>query len=224
MEAVGCLCEDRTVSEAGQRNPVHARLFGALLGSAGTATPEQVAGRAGVSTEAAAETLAALEREGLLERMPGEAYRAARLDSREVSELYPAVLLLEAIAVRDAPGFGAAMLDALRAANARLRATEEPVEASLADDEFHLALTANCGNDRLLAVLYPMRRALLPYERVYMDAAERRARSAAQHDEIIGALAGGDQAAAAGLVRRNFTTALPELTAELDARHEGPRS
>ena len=38
--------------------------------------------------------------------MPEGAYRAARLDSREVRELYPAVLLLEAIAVRDAPGFG----------------------------------------------------------------------------------------------------------------------
>jgi len=101
------------------------RLLGALLGQAGTATPEQVAGRAGVSTEAAAETLAALEREGLLERMPGEAYRATRLDSREVRELYPAVLMLEAI-----------------------------------------------------AVLRPARRALMPYERVYMDTGERRERSA----------------------------------------------
>ena len=152
--------------------------------------------------------------------MPGEAYRAARLDSREVRELYPAVLLLEAIAVRDAPGFPAATLAALRAANARLRAAEEAVEASLADDEFHRALTADCGNERLLAVLLPVRRALLPYERVYMDAAERRARSAAQHDEIIAALEAGDRGRAADLVRANFTSALPDLTAELDARGE----
>ena len=221
----GLLCKNRFVSDTGRRDPaVHARLFGALLGRAGTATPEQVAGRAGVSTEAAAETLAALEREGLLERMPGEAYRAARLDSREVRELYPAVLLLEAIAVRDAPGFPAATLAALRAANARLRAAEEAVEASLADDEFHRALTADCGNERLLAVLLPVRRALLPYERVYMDSAGRRGRSAAQHDAIVEALTGGDQAAAADLVRQNFTSALPELTAELDVRREEPRS
>ena len=213
------------MSEARQGEPaVHARLIGALLGQAGTATPEQVAGRAGVSAEAAAETLAALEREGLLERMPGDAYRAARLDSREVRELYPAVLLLEAIAVRDAPGFSAATLGALRAANARLRAAQEPVEASLADDEFHRVLTGSCGNERLLAVLYPVRHALLPYERVYMDTAERRSRSAAQHDAIIEALAAGDQAAAADLVRQNFTSALPELTAELDARRQPPEA
>ena len=160
------------MSDAGRRDPaVHVRLLGALLGQAGTATPEQVAGRAGVSAEAAAETLAALEREGLLERMPGEAYRATRLDSREVRELYPAVLMLEAI-----------------------------------------------------AVLRPARRALMPYERVYMDTGERRERSAAQHDAIVAALAGGDQAAAAELVRGNFTSALPELTAELDRHREEPRS
>ena len=213
------------MSDASQKDPaIHARLFGALLGQAGTATPDQVAGRAGVSAEAAAETLAALEREGLLERMPGDAYRAARLDSREVRELYPAVLLLEAIAVRDAPEFNAAALDALRAANARLRAAREAGEASLADDEFHTALTANCGNERLLAVLHPVRRALLPYEMVYMAAAGRRERSAAQHEAIIEALAAGDQPRAADLVRQNFTSALPELTADLDARRGAPRA
>jgi len=201
---------------------VHARLFAALLGQAGTATPAQVAGRAGVSPGAASETLAALAREGLLERMPGDAYRAARLDSREVRELYPAVLLLEAIAVRDTPAYPPEALDALRAANERLRATTDPAEASLADDEFHRGLAGGCGNPKLLAVLDPLRRALLPYERVYMDTAERRARSAGQHDAIIAALAEGDQAAAADLVRSNFTSALPELTAELDARGESP--
>ena len=66
----------------------------------------------------------------------------------------------------------------------------------------------------------PVRRALLDYERVYMATAERRARSAAQHDEIIAALEAHDRGRAADLVRSNFTSALPDLTAELDARHE----
>lgn len=196
----------------------HVRLFAGLLGAAGTATPAEVAARAGVSPEAAAETLSALEREGLLESMPEGAYRAARLDSGELRELYPAVLLLEAIAVRDTPEYGAEYLEGLRAANAELRAAADSTAASRADDTFHRRLTAECGNARLLAVLDPVRRALMPYERVYMDSPERRERSAAQHDEIIAALAGGDHEAASRLVRRNFTTALPELTAELDRR------
>ena len=163
----------------------------------------------------------ALEREGLLEQMPEGAYRAVRLDSREVRELYPAVLLLEAVAVRDAPGFGPEALDALRAANAELKAAQDQEEAMRADDRFHRHLSAGCGNDRLLAVLHPVRRALMPYERVYMGSPERRARSAAQHDAIIDALARDDRAGAAELVRRNFTSALPALEAELDSRREG---
>jgi DNA-binding GntR family transcriptional regulator len=197
---------------------VHARLFAGLLGDAGTATPAEVAGRAGVSADAAAETLAALAREGLLEPMPGGAYRASRLDSREVRELYPAVLLLEAMAVRDAPDCAPDMLDALREANAQLRAAHDADSGSRADDEFHRRLTADCGNERLLAMVAPLRRALLPYERVYFATAEHRERSAGQHDQIVAALAAGDRDTAANLVRENFTTALPDLTAELDAR------
>jgi DNA-binding GntR family transcriptional regulator len=204
--------------QASHDRAVHARLFAGLLGEAGTATPAEVAGRAGVSPDAAAETLSALAREGLLEPMPGGAYRATRLDSREVRELYPAVLLLEAMAVRNAPEYTREALDALREANARLRAADDAQSGSRADDEFHRLLTADCGNERLLSVVAPLRRALLPYERVYFATAEHRGRSADQHDEIIAALAAGDRTRAANLVRENFTTALPDLTAELDAR------
>jgi DNA-binding GntR family transcriptional regulator len=199
---------------------VHARLFAGLLGAAGTATPAEVAGRAGVSPDAAAETLSSLEREGLLQRMPGGAYRAARLDSREVRELYPVVLLLEATAVRDGPDPGDETIAALRAANDRLKAASEADAASAADDDFHRTLTAGCGNERLLGMVDPVRRALLDYERVYMSTPDRRARSAAQHDEIIAALEAHDRGRAADLVRENFTSALPDLTAELDARGE----
>jgi DNA-binding GntR family transcriptional regulator len=200
---------------------VHARLFAGLLGDAGTATPAEVAGRAGVSAEAARETLAALAREGLLEPMPGGAYRATRLDSRELRELYPAVLLLEAVAVRNAPPYTEERLRSMREANGRLRSARDAEEGSASDDEFHRELTADCGNPKLIDVVDPVRRALLPYERVYFADARRRARSADQHDAIIEALAAGDHGRASEIVRENFTTALPELTAELDAR--GPQ-
>jgi len=208
------------VSRSAPDHALHARLFAGLLGAAGTATPAEVAGRAGVSPQAAAETLTALAREGLLEPMPGGAFRATRLDSREVRELYPAVLMLEAFAVRDAPPYGEARLDSLREANASLRAATDAASGSLADDDFHARLIADCGNPKLIEVVRPIRRALLPYERVWFAKAEHRERSAGQHDEIIAALAAGDRERAAALVRDNFTSALPELTAELDARRE----
>src|SRR4051794_4575238 len=149
--------------------------------------------------------------------MPGGAYRAgARLDSRELRELYPVVLMLEAIAVRDAPAYSEEAIRRMRAANERLRAAGDAQEGSEADDEFHRMLTECCGNAALLDVIAPVRHALLPYERVYFAGAERRARSADQHEAIVDAIAGGDQAGAARLVRENFTTALADLQAELD--------
>jgi DNA-binding GntR family transcriptional regulator len=210
---VSALWDNRGVSTASQ-----AKLFAALLGDAGTATPAEVAARAGVSAEAAAETLSALAREGLLEPMPGGGYRATRLDSREVAELYPAVLVLEAVAVRDAPPYDDAALDRMREANATLEAATDAEAGARADDLFHQRLTEGCGNPRLLDVVRPLRRALMAYERIYFSTRERRARSAAQHAGIVDALAAGDQTRAAALVRDNFTTALPELTAELDER------
>jgi DNA-binding GntR family transcriptional regulator len=206
----------------GPPSAIHARLFAGLLGEAGTATPEDVARRAGVSTEAATETLSALERQGLLEPMPGGAFRAARLDAGELRELYPVVLMLEAIAVRDAPPYGEQAVAAMRAANQRLRDATGAVDGSDADDEFHRALIADCGNQALLDVVLPVRRALLPYERVYFAGAERRARSADQHDEIVDAVAAGEHARAYELVRENFTTALQDLQAELDRRPPQP--
>jgi DNA-binding GntR family transcriptional regulator len=206
--------------QAAYDRAVQARLFAGLLGDAGTATPAEVAGRAGVSADAAKETLAALAREGLLEPMPGGAYRARRLDSREVRELYPAVLMLEAVAVRDAPPYTPAQIEELRWANDSLRSARDAEEGSKADDEFHRRLTAHCGNPKLLSVVDPVRRALIPYERVYFASADRRTRSADQHEQIIEALANGDHTGAANLVRVNFTTALPDLTAELDARSQ----
>ena len=206
------------MSRSATDSTVHARLLAGLLGEAGTATPAEVATRAGVSPGAATETLTALAREGLVEPMPGGGYRAVRLDSREVRELYPAVLMLEAVAVRDAPPYEPEVLDSLREANERLKAAGDSVAGSEADDLFHQRLTAGCGNPKLLEVVRPVRLALMPYERIYFDTPERRARSARQHDEIIEALAAGDHSHACELVRENFTTALPELTAELDAR------
>ena len=202
----------------GPTSEIHARLFAGLLGEAGTATPEEVARRAGVSTDAATETLTALERQGLLEPMPGGAFRAARLDAQELRELYPVVLMLEAIAVRDAPPYSRRAIVAMREANQRLRDASDSTDGSDADDDFHRALTADCGNQALLDVVLPVRRALLPYERIYFAGAERRARSAGQHETIIDAVAAGDQAGASELVRENFTTALQDLQAELDRR------
>ena len=128
---------------------------------------------------------------------------------REVEELYPAVLMLEATAILHAPPYGADAIARLREANARLLAADDAVAGARADDLFHERLVENCGNPDLLAVVRPMREQLMAYERRYFSTAERREGSAAQHAEIIDTLEAGEHERAAALLRENFTTALP---------------
>ena len=140
------------------------------------------------------------------------------LAAREVEELYPAVLMLEAAAVSHAPPYDAAAIARMREANAQLVAAQDADAGARADDLFHQRLTENCGNQELIDVVRPMREQLMAYERQYFSTAERRERSAAQHGAIVDALEAGDHERAAALIRENFTTALPEPSAERDAR------
>jgi DNA-binding GntR family transcriptional regulator len=147
---------------------------------------------------------------------------AERLSSDELRELYPSVLILEALALRESPPFDATAIAELRAANQRLLDSKgDAVAAALADDDFHRRLTAHCGNDRLLEVLAPVRQSLLAYERVYMLSPERLKRSVDQHEAIVAALEAGDHEGAADQLRENFTSAIPELEARLDERDGG---
>ncbi len=137
---------------------------------------------------------------------------------REVHELYPAVLMLEATAILHAPPYDADAIARLRDANAELLAADDAEAGARADDRFHERLTENCGNPQLLEVVRPMREQLMAYERQYFSTAERREGSAAQHGAIVDALEAGDHERAAALVRENFTTALPAPSGERDAR------
>ena len=188
-----------------------------ILGAGETRGVDAVAARLGVSAEAATATLDALESEGLVERDADGGFRAAPLAVSEARRLFPTVVVLESLAVRQMPPLDGAALDALRNANRRLRASMgDPSAAVTADDDFHRALTAGCGNEHLLAALGPVRRALLRYERVYMREPSRIERSAAQHDAIVEALERGDHAEAAQRVRENLAGGLPDLREALE--------
>lgn len=193
-----------------------ARFALGALGPGEELEPSVLAKRLGVSIDAAAAAVAVLERDRLVERV-GDAVRAAPLAVTEASRLFPSAMVLESLAVRQTPVFGIAELDALRAANARLRAARADAPAAVvADYDFHQILTRNCGNEHLLAALAPVKRALLRYERVYMLEPARVDRSAAEHDAIIATLARGDHAEAAQRVRGNLAYGLPELREALE--------
>ena len=205
------------MTEGSEEDEIDARALAGILGVGEQADPGTVAVRLGVTTGVAGAMLDMLERDGLFEPAGEGAFRPARLAVSEARELYPLVVVLESIAVRQSPPLGRRALDAMRGANTRLRAAlHDPSAAIVADDDFHTQLTADCGNERLLAALRPVRRALLRYEQIYMLDPARVERSAAQHDAIIAALERGDQALAAQRVRENLTRGLPDLADALE--------
>ncbi len=197
---------------------VDARRLVGILGPDESLDVDAVAIRLGVSREAATATLETLEQDGLVERVADGVFRSVPLAVAEARRLYPSVVVLESLAVRQSAPFDDAALEALRSANERLQAArDDPATAIAADDDFHQALTAGCGNKHLLAALRPVRRALLRYERVYMLDPSRIERSVAQHDLIVKALERGDHAAAAQRVRENLAGGLPDLREALES-------
>jgi DNA-binding GntR family transcriptional regulator len=136
------------------------------------------------------------------------AQREPALDAGELRELLPAAVILESLAVRQAPRFDGAAIARLRRAAARLRraAVVDPAVAASAEDDFHRELVEPCGDARLLATVRAAQRALLPY----------RAAAAVGFDAIVDALERGDNAGAADRIRASFTGTLARLLAGVE--------
>jgi len=175
------------------------------------AVPSHVAVKLGIDETHVGAALDGLEQGGFVQRDADGSYRLPAESVGELRELYVVAILLEGLALRSAPPFDDARLDALRAANARLRSATETEQAITADDDFHRLLVEAAGNPRLLATHGQTKAALLRYEQHYFFDADRCARSAGQHDAIIEALAAGQHVTAAGLVRQNFEDSRPDI-------------
>jgi DNA-binding SARP family transcriptional activator/DNA-binding GntR family transcriptional regulator len=216
LPAVLAWAEELAVMASRGGDEIDPRALAGILGVGEEACADRVAERLGVTTDVAAATLEMLEREGVFEAAGDGSYRPARLAVSEARELYPLAVALESIAVRQSLSLDASAVEAMRAANERMRAaTHDPSAAIIADDDFHVALTAGCDNERLLQALRRVKRALLRYERLYMLNPARVERSVAQHDAILEALECGDHGLAAQRVRENLTGGLPDLAAAM---------
>ena len=161
----------------------------------------------GLSRTPVREALNRLEQDGLVESAPQRWTQVAPLYRREITDAFPVVASLHALAAELAvPRLVAADLDAMRAANrafaTALKAND--VDRALAeDDAFHGVFLAASANGEIPRVLDRLMGRVRRLERLRFGSLPGRA-SVKQHDGIIGAATTGDVQQTSLLVRENW--------------------
>jgi DNA-binding GntR family transcriptional regulator len=211
---------------------VRERILAGQLAPATVVRPRDVEEMMGVSRTPVREALHKLSTEGFLEPAPRQGFRVPDLSIDDLVDLYPAVQLLEILALdlavaRIRPGD----LDVLEGVNAEFAAAVGASDVTAAVDantRFHEALAALCGNRPLCRLLEDLRLRVRRLE--MLDFGELLASSRAdgrsprrdvwvkQHADIIAAMRRGQYAAARELLRKNRSLLLDDRTRQGRAR------
>ncbi|MFD3656545.1 GntR family transcriptional regulator [Streptomyces sp. 24-1644] len=177
----------------------------------------ELADRLGLSRAPVRDALSRLAGEGLVESKPQSYTRVTRLVPRDVRDAAAVVRAMQELAARSAvPHLTDADIAAMRAANERFRAAaaEGDVAAALrADDALHDVLVTACGNRAVAATVERYTPLIRRLEWRQFGTASAAHGSAALHDRLIDACAGGD-AEAASRITAEIWRALEELADE----------
>ena len=142
---------------------------------------DELAARLGFSRMPIRDALRQLEAEGLVTIHPTRGAFVARMEVREIREIYALRALLEAEALRlSCPLLGAAALAEAAAVLERLEREPEVGRWGQLNRRFHLTLYGACGNGRLLDLIEAQHRAADRYVRVLLSTLDYRAPSEAE--------------------------------------------
>lgn len=169
----------------------------------------------GLSKTPVREALHLLAARGLVTVLPKKGYMVRTMDFQDVREIMDLRMLLEPHAVEAvARSCAPAVVGELRQClDAQSRLRNQPLEAMVEAQKFHLALARAGGNDRvsdvLSQVLDETARAhhVLPALQSYMSSAEEQA----AHEAIFGAVETGDHSAAGTLMRDHLRSINVEM-------------
>jgi DNA-binding GntR family transcriptional regulator len=176
-----------------------------------------LADRLGLSRTPVREALQRLEDEGLVETSPNRWTRVAPLDPSLVTNLYPIIWRLEALALELAAfELDDPELEQMEQANQRLSAAldaNDPAAASAADYDFHQVFIDRCGNRELIAILQELKVKLRRLEMHYFSRHPSR-ESVAEHAVLLDALELGDISGATSAIETNWRNSQRRLMAE----------
>lgn len=182
------------------RDAAYGRLRGAIIDGTlppGSALrPDELAERLGLSRGPIRDAIARLTSEGLVETKPQSYTRVTAVVAKQVEDAAAVLGAMHALAVRHVTtALTEDRLDAMRLANARFAAAVEAgdVEAALAaDDEVHAVPLLVYGNDAATGTVERYTPLVRRAERLLFTSANA-GRSVRLHDDLIAALAAGDE-------------------------------
>jgi DNA-binding GntR family transcriptional regulator len=178
----------------------------------------------GVSRTPVREALRRLEDKGLVESAANRWTRVSEVSIDEPVKIYPIIWTLEELAVSQAIGnMTEADFAAMKLANEKLRgalATEDPVEASRADIEFHEVFVSRSKNSYLVSILRDLKISYRRLEVTYFEKDASGKYSLDEHSKILKALQRGDLEQTQTMIRLNWQNSLQRLQQLASKRNE----
>lgn len=188
---------------------------------------KELAESMGVSRTPVREALRRLEDKGLVESAANRWTRVSEVSIDEPVKIYPIIWNLEELAVSQAIDVMTGEdFTIMEQANEKLRkalAEENPVEASLADIQFHKVFIKRSGNYHLVSILHDLK---ISYRRVEVTYFEKDASgkySLDEHYRILEALHLGDLQQAQTMIRLNWQNSLQRLQQLASKRNKRPK-
>lgn len=206
--------------EAGLTQQAYAEIRSAILEGripAGELTSVRALSDAlGISRTPVREALVELANSGMVAFERNRGVRVVETRGRDVEEIFQLRLWLEVPAVQlGVPRCGAAELAALRDALDGMRAHLDDEHAFMRrDHDFHHALLAAAGNDRLLAFVGGLRDLTRLRGLSTVGRSRRLEAILAEHEQIFDAVQRGDGPGAAAAMARHLTTTRDLLLAQ----------
>jgi len=172
----------------------------------------------GVSRTPLREALSRLASEGALSSTPAIGFSVRPLSIEEFEQLYDIRPLLDPEALRLSGIPPAARLKALENLNRAFAATTNVEEANVLEDDWHLALIADCPNQVLIELIRNMMMRTRRYEMAYLRERPNRMCAGGDHERILAALRDGDLDRACDALKANLQSGRQPIVDWLNSR------
>ena len=176
---------------------------------------KELAESMGVSRTPVLEAMRRLEDKGLVESSANRWTRVSEVSISEPEKIYPIIWTLEELALAEAiEHLTDNDFKAMQRANTKLEKAlglENPVEASLADIQFHDVFINQANNQHLISIHRDLKNSYRRFEVTYFEANASAKHSVDEHSSIIESLRNRDLVNGQKLIRLNWQNSLKRI-------------